>query len=114
MNSDEREQLKQKLQADLLEIRSSIDTLEEATKPIAPDDAIGRLTRMDAINTKSINEEHLRNAKVKRGQLERAIKQVDDPDFGFCLECEESIPFKRLQLMPESRLCVKCKAQASR
>ncbi|MCK5508361.1 MAG: TraR/DksA C4-type zinc finger protein [Desulfobacterales bacterium] len=25
-----------------------------------------------------------------------------------CCECEESIPFARLMIMPESDLCVKC------
>jgi len=113
MTPQERNKLKQKMQEDLAEIQSSILLLKKATQPIVPDDAIGRLTRMDAINTKSINEENLRNAKVKQGQLERALKQVDDADFGICVECEEAIPLKRLMLMPESLLCVRCKEQAA-
>ncbi len=113
MTPAERNKLKQKMQEGLAEIQSSVLLLKEATKPIVPDDAIGRLTRMDAINTKSINEENLRNAKVKQGQLERSLKQVDDPDFGICIECEEAIPLQRLMLMPESPLCVRCKERAS-
>ena len=47
------------------------------------------MTRMDAINTKSINEANLRNAKLKLTKLERAIRQVNDPDFGYCVVCDE-------------------------
>ena len=72
MTPEERNELKQKMQEDLAEIQSSILLLKKATQPIVPDDAIGRLTRMDAINTKSINEENLRNAKVKT----RAIGKI--------------------------------------
>ena len=114
MTPADRDKLKQKIFQDIADIQSSISLLEEATKPIAPDDSIGRLTRMDAINTKSINEENLRNARVKLTQLKRAVKLVDDPDFGICIECEEPIPQKRLVLMPESLLCVRCKEQVSK
>ena len=34
----------------------SIQHYKELTKPIAPENAIGRISRMDAINNKSVNE----------------------------------------------------------
>lgn len=39
-----------------------METLEDSCKPIAPDVAIGRISRMDAINNKSVMEASLRNA----------------------------------------------------
>lgn len=114
MIPEDKDKLKQKIQEDIEEIQKTILALAEATKPIVPDDAIGRLTRMDAINTKGINEVNLRNAKTKPLQLKRALQQIDDPDFGFCIECEEPIPLGRLMLIPESTLCVACKDQLSK
>ena len=77
----------------------------------SPDNAIGRLTRMEAINSKSINEAALNHAKQTLSKMERALMMIDNPDFGLCRECEEPIPLGRLMIVPESDLCVQC-AQA--
>lgn len=109
MSPEDQEKLKKIIKEEIKSLQNNIAALKEVTKPIPPDEAIGRLTRMDAINTKSINEANLRNAKFKLSKLELAIRQVDDPDFGHCVICDEPIPLKRLMLMPESTMCVQCK-----
>ena len=91
------------------ELEETIASLKTLTKPIPPDDSIGRLTRMEAINSKSINEAALAAARLKQSKLTEALKRIDDdPDFGLCLECEEPIPVARLLLLPETTHCVKC------
>lgn len=40
-----------------------VERLERVTKPVEPDEAIGRLTRMEAIGSKSVNEAALRQAE---------------------------------------------------
>jgi len=94
-------------------LKEDIEAYRELTKPIAPDAAIGRLTRMEAIGSKSINEAALRKAEGKLTRLERALRAMDDPDFGLCRECEEPIPFARLMAMPESDLCIRCAEELS-
>ena len=81
---------------------------KELTQPIAPENAIGRVSRMDAINNKSINEAALRKAEAKLKNLEFALSNVDDPDFGFCIKCKQKIPVQRIMLVPQSRFCVNC------
>ena len=39
-----------------------IDELRQIAKPIEPENSIGRISRMDAINNKSINDRMLRNS----------------------------------------------------
>jgi len=108
MTDQERQEIKEKILAELEVTRRSIAELEELTKPIAPDDAIGRLTRMEAINSRSINEASLNQARAKLNKLERALGRVDKPDFGICAVCEKPIPIKRMLLMPETIKCVNC------
>lgn len=108
MNENEKVELKDQMVATLVELESTIASLVELTKPIPPDDSIGRLTRMEAINSKSINEAALRNARQKKSRIETSLRKIDSPDFGICVECEEPIPMKRLMLIPEATLCVKC------
>ena len=108
MEKDRQRQLKVNIKEKLDGIKKDIASYELLTKPVSPDNAIGRLTRMEAINSKSINEAALRKAKYTRQKLERALAKIDDPDFGLCRECEEPIPTARLMILPETDLCVQC------
>lgn len=81
---------------------------KELTKPIAPENAIGRISRMDAINNKSVTEAALRKSKEKLEKLKFALTKVDDDDFGVCIKCRKPIPLGRILIMPQSRTCVKC------
>jgi DnaK suppressor protein len=108
MTNEERIEIKAKILSDIEETKRSIAELTELTKPIAPDDAIGRLTRMEAINSRSISEASLNLARAKLNKLERALERVDKSDFGICASCEKPIPVKRMLLMPEAIKCVNC------
>lgn len=41
-------------------------------------------------------------------QIEVALKKVEDQSFGFCVECEKSIPEARLKAIPYAETCLKC------
>lgn len=81
---------------------------KDLTKPIEPENAIGRISRMDAINNKSVTEAALRKSKEKLEKLKFALTKVDDDDFGVCLKCRKPIPLGRILIMPQSRTCVNC------
>ena len=86
----------------------SIQHYKELTKPIAPENAIGRISRMDAINNKSVNEAALLKAEQKLKNLKIALSNINDSDFGICARCNQNIPLGRILLMPQSRFCVNC------
>jgi DnaK suppressor protein len=90
-------------------LRAEIPRLEEQVKPVAPDNAIGRISRMDTIVNQSVAEAQLSKARVRLARLEEALKRVDeDEDFGLCLDCGDPIPMARLKAMPETSYCVEC------
>ncbi len=82
--------------------------LKELTKPIVPENSLGRISRMDAINNKSVNEAALRTLEAKIISVERALKRLYESDFGICQKCKCQIPEGRLLLMPGSCFCVNC------
>ena len=108
MTDAEKIELRGKIAESIQSTEAEIVELRELTKPISPSDAIGRVSRMDAINNKTINEAALRKAEEKLKKLQFALKRSDEEDFGTCSRCKNDIPAGRLMLMPESNRCVHC------
>jgi len=102
------EEIKQKILEEISKTKTLIVEYKEMTKPVAPDDAIGRISRMDAINNKSVTEASLRQAEEKLLNLERVLSRVGTSDFGICIRCGKPIPEGRLIYRPESLTCVEC------
>lgn len=102
------EEIRQKIVAEIAKTEAAITEYEELTKPVSPDDSIGRVTRMDAIQNKSIAEAALREARDKLNKLRYALSHVGNPDFGKCARCGQQIPIGRIMIRPESPYCVHC------
>lgn len=64
-----------------------IEEYKELSKPEAPDVAIGRVSRMDAINNKSVMLSALRKAESRLKALFKIQENLDKPDFGQCMKC---------------------------
>jgi DnaK suppressor protein len=103
-----KELISKKIREEIVNTQKTILELKELTAPVAPDCAIGRVSRMDAINNNSINEDALRKAEQKLKGLTIALQNIDDPGFGKCARCGNDIPLGRILLVPHSRFCVHC------
>lgn len=101
-------EVKQLIASQIAKTEKKIQEYEEMSSPITPDDAIGRISRMDAINNKSVAEAALRQAKDKLSKLRHAMNRLDEDDFGNCQRCGNPIPIMRVVLMPQSPYCVRC------
>jgi len=101
-------EIRSTIQKEISKTEKQIIEYKELTRPIEPENAIGRISRMDAINNKSVTEAALRKAKEKLDKLHFALKKVDDDDFGVCSKCKQPIPLGRILIMPQSRTCIKC------
>lgn len=65
MTAAERQEIKTAIDHKIKTTEEAIAEYKEMTKPVAPDVAIGRISRMDAINNKSVMEAALREADAK-------------------------------------------------
>jgi DnaK suppressor protein len=108
MDKAQLKEIQQKLLSELETTQLKVDEYTELCKPIAPENAIGRISRMDAINNKSVVEAVLRETKNKMQQLQVMQNKINDADFGTCIKCEQIIPFGRLLIRPHSKFCVNC------
>ena len=108
MNTEDKKLLKEKILEKITQTEEEIARLEEDTKPISPENSLGRVSRMDAINNKSVAEAALRSSKKKLGKLKLALTKIDEPSFGSCDFCKKPIAPMRLMFMPQSSRCVRC------
>ena len=108
MKQEELKKLEKEIKDLINKLESEISDLEESAAPVAPENSIGRISRMDAINNKSVVEASLRNRKKKLSRLRLSLSKVYDPGFGQCTYCKKTINPKRLMLVPESDKCINC------
>lgn len=61
----------------------------------------------------SIKSSRNRNRTTELRLIKQALERIErDPeDYGLCLECDEPIPRRRLELMPAVEMCVKCQSE---
>ena len=101
-------QFKEKVQQKLAQLDERIIEYRELTKPIPPENAIGRVSRMDAINNRSVNQAALRQVEKQHKNLLRALDRLKEDRFGLCHNCGDRIPMGRILLVPGATRCVRC------
>lgn len=108
MTDIEYSELKKMIKELIMQLDNSNVYLEEATQPIEPSVAIGRLSRMEAIGEKSVNEARHVNVKLRLEKLKNALGRMEDGSYGICVRCKGEIPLGRLLAVPETLICVPC------
>lgn len=108
MNIEEKKKLKAKILELIAQYEKDVVSTEAMTQPVKPENSLGRISRMDAINNKAVMEVSLRNKKSKLSKLKAALVNIDKEGFGVCASCKNPIQSGRLMFMPESTKCVRC------
>ena len=44
-------------------------------------------------------------------RIELALRRIDEGNWGVCVNCEQAISAKRLEVMPTHNLCLKCASE---
>lgn len=108
MNESEKEDLKALIIKKIARTEKKVEELRELVKPYAPENSIGRVSRMDAMANQSVMKAALRSDEKRLDGLRVALTNIDQIDFGLCYDCKSAINPKRLLLMPESKYCIRC------
>lgn len=70
--------------------------------------AIGRLSRMDALQRQAMATAQGRRQDARRGRIVAALRRIEKGEFGYCAECGEDIAPARLELDPTVPTCIGC------
>ncbi|WP_320141951.1 TraR/DksA C4-type zinc finger protein [uncultured Cohaesibacter sp.] len=100
------------LEGKRIEIAALSDLSKEARSVVTLDQqSVGRLSRMDALQSQAMAKETERRRALELQRIEKAFERLESGDFGYCVECDAEIPLKRLEIDPTATLCVECAAK---
>jgi len=108
MDKKQKEYLKEKIMKDIEKLICEIEDLKEKNKPIPPENSLGRLTRLEAMGEKSVNEAMLIKCEQRLKKLLFVNDRTQEENFGCCNICDEEINYERLKIIPESTVCIEC------
>lgn len=109
LTADQLLDLRAELERELARLRHSMRISEETKGPVALDQtAVGRLSRMAAMQSQAMQEELHSRELGRLGALESALKRVDDGTYARCTACGGQIPYGRLLVIPEALTCAVC------
>ena len=91
------------------ELQSVATTSDAASQVVELDQAkVGRLSRMDALQAQAMSQASGRRREMTLRMIERALRRIDENDFGACQNCDEPISRKRLEFDPAVECCIEC------
>lgn len=107
------QELETKLRQLKSELLDQLDRSAETTATVTLDQTlVGRVSRMDAMQQQSVALSTRRLTEQKIKQIDAALNEISDGEYGYCKQCDEDIGFARLQVQPEAKLCIQCQDRA--
>lgn len=84
---------------------------KDTSQPVQLDQqALGRVSRIDAIQQQKMASAN-RNAQETTLKLTtKALRRIDEEDYGYCEQCDNLIRYERLLIKPETRFCIQCQS----
>ncbi len=109
MDAGKLKEFRQTLHALAAQIRAADAETEGERAPVELDQqAVGRLSRMDALQVQAMALETSRRRAVELRRIAAALARIDEGDYGTCLECGEEIAEVRLRALPFAVRCKGC------
>ncbi len=109
MDEKQREAVRQRLESELAETRAELKRLE---KKLQVEVEYGLGEGDPIIYEREINMALRRRARRKVSSLEEAVQRFEEGTYGICERCGGEIGAQRLEIMPQTRLCIQCAKQS--
>ena len=109
LSAGQRSELQEDLTRLVEELRQGLEDTAQAARPVELDQpAVGRVSRIDAIQQQKMLEANREAQKARLGLVRAAQMRFDEDEFGECMSCGDGIGFRRLKARPESVFCIDC------
>ena len=107
MGQETQDKFKKQLEEMAAELRASLDKTD-ATDAVQLDTSIGRLSRMDAMQSQQMAIALKVRQQQSLTRVENALEAIRNNTYGECRRCKKPIALERLEGQPDAFLCVEC------
>ena len=90
------------------EVAEALNASKDSANVVELDTAIGRLSRMDAMQNQQMALELRRRQENQLLRIKNALKRMDQGRYGLCGKCKQPIAEERLEISPDTVVCVRC------
>lgn len=101
---------KKKIEQELASIAKKDDKLKGDYDTVFPDFGTSQSSDEEALEVAAYEStlpiEYA--LELKLADVSKALKKIEDGTYGICDNCHELIDVKRLEIMPEAKICLKC------
>lgn len=109
LSVDQLVELRAELERARTRLARSRRTTRDAARPVALDQtAVGRVSRIDAIQNQSMTRGLQERDHARAAHIEDALRRLDAGTYGRCAGCGQPIPYERLLVFPEAPACAGC------
>jgi DnaK suppressor protein len=84
---------------------------QDSARPVDLAEPIGRLSRMDALQAQQVARSQRTRDEGQLQMIRSALARLRQGTYGECLKCGEAIALERLEVAPESPVCVTCRRE---
>ena len=103
------EQVREELVRAKEKLERSLNSTRSAARPVALDQtAVGRLSRVDALQNQGLTKELKEREQARYAQIQEALRRIGEGTHGLCTGCGRPIRFERLMVFPETLACADC------
>jgi len=114
MTPEQLQQHGERLKALKAKIEADLADNDGMTSTVKLDGVMGRISRMDAMQTQQMAMALQRRQKEQLLRVKSALERIEANTYGKCLRCRRPIGESRLEMIPEVVLCVHCAAHPRR
>lgn len=111
MDKETQQRFRPQVEARLSEIDIQLSEGKQEGQPVSPDNAVGRLSRLDAMQMQQMALAARQRLMVEQVGLREALQRLDRGTFGACLLCGKDIALERLEFQPSATTCIACAAR---
>ena len=111
MNKKDLKRFKDILEARKQEIVSQAETTKEIGMTFDPDDLPDEVDLASSEADQSMNLRLRDRERVLLRKVEKALRKIEEGEYGNCESCGEDIEIKRLEARPVAEFCIRCKEE---
>ena len=90
------------------EVAEALNASKDFANVVELDTAIGRLSRMDAMQNQQMALELRRRQENQLLRIKNTLQRMDQGRYGLCGKCKQPIAEERLEISPDTVVCVRC------